>query len=91
MTQSGHERLGLLDAAHSARMKTVSLAREINPVARLERSATFTTEMPSQLLNFTHCYRYGWGGSWKIGISPSSLGGLVAVAYRRESLRRYAG
>jgi hypothetical protein len=55
------------------------------PTRRRERSPIFTTEMPSQLLNFTHCYWHGCRGSWKIRISPSSLGGLVSVAHRRGS------
>jgi hypothetical protein len=31
-------------------------SRDKNPIRRREQSATFTTEMPSRLLNSTHCY-----------------------------------
>jgi len=47
----------------------------------MEQSGTFTTEMPSQLLNFTHCYWHDCRG-----FEESFRGGLVSVAHPRGSL-----
>ena len=66
-------------------------ANEIKPVTPPFRSwfCLLTTEMPSRLLNFTHCYWHGCRGSRKIRISRSSFGGLVSVTQRpRKSLAR---
>jgi len=45
--------------------------------------------MPSQLLNFSHCYWHGWRGLWKINISTRSSRAAtnlpIPVSYRRES------
>src|SRR6516165_2830946 len=52
------------------RMRRWFSSRDKNPIRRREQSATFATEMPSRLLNSTHCYWH-----WRFVESQDS-GGL---------------
>src|SRR6516165_7598646 len=61
-------------------------SRDKNPIRRREQSATFTTEMPSRLLNSTHCYWH-----WRFVENQDSGGLNLANSSLQPIGRRSAG